>query len=378
MWLTWALIIPVGLIVPGFVVVASTSADTLLFDNPHLWWLAGAGPLAAVIVLYGVTRRQRALECFASARLAPLLANCLSPSREAFRAGLLVVAILMVVAGIIGPRWGTHFEAQSVSGIDIVVALDVSRSMQAEDVAPNRLRNAKREIEQQLIDRDVFRRTNRLALMAFAGSTSLKQPLTTDHLAFCTKLDLLDVGHAPRGGTAVAKAIESATDLFGKSPAEATKIILLVTDGEDHEGNPVEAARIAYEEHGIRTFTVAVGDPARTVGARIPVSEGGRQKPLLYNGQIVFSKVDVAGLHRIAEAGGGQFARVTGFKRRVDAIAVLRKTELSNETRLRHKPRYQWMIALALVLLGLEMIIREGSTTREVAPRRLWQLERLG
>jgi len=374
-WLSWVLIIPLVVIALGFVVVASTSAETLLFDNAQLWWLVCAGPVASVIVLYGMLRRRQALNRFASPELAPLLANRVSPSRQALRSGLLVLAILMITAAIIGPRWGIYLEKQKVFGVDIVVVVDVSQSMLAEDVEPNRLRRAKRDIQQQLIDRAVFQRANRLALLAFAGSTSLRLPLTTDHLAFRNKLEDLHIGAAPRGGTAIAKAIQAATDLFRRSPEEATKIILLFTDGEDHEGDPIEAAQRAYKEHGISIFTVAVGDPAQTVGARVPVQEGGQRKPLLHDGQIVFSKLDVAGLQRIAQAGGGQYAPIGQFHRLVDAMAGLRSMELTTEERMQYRPRYQWFVALALILLGMETMISERRTGTGDVPQRLWQLE---
>jgi Ca-activated chloride channel family protein len=266
--------------------------------------------------------------------------------------------------------------------VDIVVAVDVSRSMLAEDVEPNRLGRAKRDVRQQLIDRALFtgvaaplRRGNRLSLLAFAGSTSLRLPLTTDRLAFGEKLDHLQVGVAPRGGTAIAPAIRAATDLFATSPEDRTKIILLLTDGEDHDrggfhamGGPVEAARQVFEEQRIRTFTVAVGDPAPTVGAQIPIDEDGQRKPLLHNGQIVFSKLDVAGLRQIAEAGGGDYASIDRFRELVNTMAQMRKTELTTEEKMRHKPRYQWFLAVALILLGLETMIGERRATSGDAP----------
>ncbi len=376
-WAAWVLLVPVVLIVAGFLVVATTEAQTLLFDNPHQWWLGAAAPVGGLIVLYGVIRRRRAVERFASAELAPLLTARLSPARQALRAGLIVLALLMIAAGIIGPRWGIHLEKQKVRGVDAVVALDVSRSMLADDIEPSRLERAKRDIRQQLTERTVFQHASRLALVAFAGSTSLKLPLTTDHLAFRSKLEAITVGSAPRGGTAIAEAIRAATDLFATSPQDATKIILLFTDGEDHEGGPVEAAKVAYEEHGIRVYPVGVGDPRRTVGAQVPVDGGDRAKPLLYDGQIVFSKLDVAGLQRIAEAGGGQFAAMYELHRLVDAIAQMRKVELTTEERVRHKPRYQWFIAFALVLLGLETMISERGPSIKNLPQRVWQRERV-
>ncbi len=211
---SWALALPLALIVLGVVLVAMTDAGELLFDNPHLWWLGGGVPVAGLLVLYGVVRRRRALERFASVELAPLLALRISPLRQALRAGLIVIAILMIAAAVIGPRWGIYLEKQKVHGVDIVVALDVSRSMLAQDVAPNRLERAKREIRQQLVERAPFQHTNRLALLAFAGSTSLRLPLTTDHISFRSKLQALGVGSAPLGGTAIAEAIRAAGDLF--------------------------------------------------------------------------------------------------------------------------------------------------------------------
>jgi Ca-activated chloride channel family protein len=364
-----------ALIVVGFVVVATTEAHTLLFDSPHLWWLGAAGPVGGLVVLYGVTRRRRALERFASAELAPLLTARLSPARQAFRAGVIVAALVLIAAGVIGPRWGIYVEKQKVRGVDLVVALDVSRSMLADDMVPSRLERAKRDIRQQLTERAVFQGTSRLALLAFAGSASLKLPLTTDHLAFRSKLEGLAIGSAPRGGTAIAEAIRTATDLFATSPEDATKIILLFTDGEDHEGGPVEAAQVAFEEHGIRVYPVGVGDPGRTVGAQVPADGDNRSKPLLYDGQIVFSKVDVAALQRIAEAGGGQYAMLSGLHRLVDAIAAMRKVELTTEERVRHKPRYQWFVASALVLLALELLIGERGAARAHLPQRVWQRE---
>lgn len=375
MWVTWAILLPLGLIVLGFVVVASTDSETLMFDGPHLLFLGGAAPLAGLIVLYGVVRRRRALERFASGELSPLLAARLNPMKRAFRSFLVVTAILLIVAGIIGPRWGKYLEKEKVYGIDIVVALDVSRSMLAQDVAPNRLSYAKRLIRQQLTERPVFQHSHRLALLAFAGSTSLKVPLTTDHVTFRTRLEDVEVGSAPRGGTAIADAISAATDLLVRSPEEATKIILLLTDGEDHEGDPLAAAAKAWEDRGIRTYTIGVGDPARTVGVQVPSGEGAAGRPLLHDGQIVFSKLDVPGLQRIADAGKGRFAPVRDLHHLVDAIVGMRRAELSTEERIRHRPRYQWFVAVALFLLALETMISDRRTWIGDLPQRTWQQE---
>lgn len=375
LWAVWTLLVPLTLLAVGFTVLALTDRDELLLDNQHLWWLGVAGPLAGAVSLYGCFRRRRALEAFTSAQLAPLLTARISPARQAFRAGLLSAAVLLIVGGAIGPRWGMHLEKQRVYGVDIVVALDVSRSMLARDLAPNRLDRAKRVLREQLIDRAAFGQTNRLALLAFAGSTSLKLPLTTDHLAFRSKLDAIQIGSAPRGGTAIGEAIRAATDLFARSPAEATKLILLLTDGEDHEGGPVEAARTAYNEHGIRTYTVGVGDATRPAGAQVPAAPGPNARPLLYDGQIVFSKLNTAALQEIAVAGQGRFTPLSAFHRQVSAMSGLRKTELSMEERIRHIPRYQWFVTAAMCLLLLETLIGDRRPTPAAVPQRIWQQE---
>lgn len=373
-WVAWTLVIPLVGLVLGIAVVSMTDIADLPFDNPELWWLGGAVPLASLLFLYGYERRRRALRRFASEELSPLLAARVRPARQALKSGLVVMAILMLVAAILGPRWGIYMEKQKVYGVDVVVAVDVSRSMLARDVEPNRLDHALLAIRRQLTERAVFQRAHRLALLAFAGSTSLKLPLTTDHLAFRDKLANINIFSAPRGGTTIAKTIQAAVDLFAKSPQDATKIILLFTDGEDHEGDPIAEAKQAYDAHGIRVFCVAVGDPTRTAGAEVPEAPGSR-KPLLFDGQIVFSKLDVDGLRDIAEAGHGEYAAIRDLHVLVDAVSKMHRSALSTEERQRHRPRFQWFVALALMLLGIESLTAEYPTAKVDLPRRVWQME---
>ncbi len=373
-WVLWVICLPLVVVASALTLVGATEIGDLPFDNPGLWWTAGAIPLAGAVFLYGVFRRRGALFRFASGELAPLLAARVSPTRQAIHAALCVLAIAMLSAAILGPRWGIYMEKEKVHGVDIVVAVDLSRSMLVGDLEPNRLERAKREIRQQLTERAVFRRAHRLGLLAFAGSTSLRVPLTTDHLSFRSRLEGLAVGSIPRGGTAIAQALRDGADLFAKSPEQATKVILLFTDGEDHEGGPVEMARAIHEEHGIRVFTIGVGDPTRTVGAQVPTGGAGGSKPLLYDGQIVFSKLDVAGLRQIAEAGDGRYAPIQDLHVLVGGISNMWQTELTTEERRRHRPRYQWFVALALALLGLETLLGERRPGADRL-QRVWQTE---
>jgi len=373
-WLFWTLALPLAVVAMGAAITVSVDVQTLLFDHPHLWWLGGAVPLAGLLALYSMYRKRRILARFASNGLAPILTSTLSSSKQACRAGLFVLAVTCVVAGIIGPRWGIYLSKEKVRGVDVVVALDVSRSMLATDVAPNRLEAAKQRIRQQLTERTVFKRANRFGLVAFAGSTSLRLPLTTDTLAFRAKLEALSPSDVPRGGTAIAQAIRRSVDLFARSPEEATKVLLLVTDGEDHEGDPIAEAQLAWEEHGIRVYTVGVGDPSSAAGARVPESEQS-SKPLLHDGQIVFSKLNVETLRQVASAGHGQYVAIEQLHQLVNAIAGMHQVELSTEDRIRHTPRYQWFVLAALLLLAAETIMRDVRTVDEKAPQRVWQQE---
>lgn len=372
-WLTAVIIIPIVLVGVGLLLVISVNRESLVFDGAAYWWTGALVPLIGALILFGAVRSRRATDRFAGAELAPLLCLRLSPMRKVVRGGLLVCALLFLAAAILGPRWGVYLDKQKIRGIDIVVALDVSRSMLARDLEPNRIGRAKQELSQQLTERGVFRGANRLGLIAFAGTTSLRLPLTTDHAAFRNKLGQLHVGSVPRGGTAIAKAIDAASDLFAISPPDATKIIVLVTDGEDHDGQPVEAAETAYKEHGIRVYTVAAGDPSSTVGAQVPMNENPGAPPLLHDGQIVFSRVADEELKAIAAAAQGEYVPLESFNRLVARMASLEGKELGTEERLRHRPQYQWFAAICLLLLFWEAALSETATRRRDELVRAWQ-----
>lgn len=373
-WVMLVLVVPLAMVLAGLLLLATTDVGELPFDNLSLIWLVAAAPVAGLIYLYGTHRRRRALNRFASASLVPMLAEGLSPIKPAIRAGLIVSAVFMITVGIIGPRWGIVLEEQQVYGVDVVVALDVSRSMYARDVEPNRFERAKREIRQQLVQRPAFHRMHRLALMAFAGSTSLRMPLSTDHITFETKLDQLYVGAAPRGGTDLGEAVYKATELFESSPEEASRILLLFTDGEDHEGHAAEAVAEALREHGIRTYCVGVGDPG-AMGAEVPESGGPGAKPLVHDGQVVVSKLDVEGLRSIAKAGGGQYTAIADFRYLVDHVTDLENARLATEQREQYKARYQWFVAAALLLLTMETVITDRRRNVADLPQRVWQQE---
>ncbi|MHC5111606.1 MAG: vWA domain-containing protein [Planctomycetota bacterium] len=372
-FLTWLFFVPVGLVVAGGLLIGLTDLGDLPFDNLDLWWLVGAVPLGSLIAIYGIARRRRALARFSSDALSPLLASSFSAWRVSVRTGIFLSAVVMLIVAALGPRWGIYLEKQEVHGVDIVAIVDVSKSMLARDVRPNRLERAKEEIRQQLTERSVFQGAHRLALSVFAGSSVTRLPLTTDHLAFRDKLKEVYIGGVKRGGTDLGRAIREASDLFERSSDQATKIILLFTDGEDHQQMGEAAARDAYMEQGVRVFTIGVGDPMSTTGAQVPESARGSAKPMLHDGQIVFSRLNTEDLRRIAEAGNGRYVPLNQLNRVVDAIGDMRQSELTTEERMRHKPRYQWFLVAALILLGFEMIIGQRRAVVDDKMTRVWE-----
>lgn len=335
-------------------------------DPASLALLALVAALAAFLV-WAARRRARALAEFVAAALQPTVAPDVDPRRRTLRGWLVVAAAALIVIAIAGPMWGFRWEQVKRQGIDLVVALDTSRSMLATDVKPNRLERAKLAVR-DLVDEA---RGDRLGLVAFAGSAFLQCPLTLDRGAFLESLDAIQVGIIPRGGTALAAAIDTSLDAFegkqGKNQA-----IVLITDGESHEGD-LDAAIARAKERGVRIFTVGIGTPE---GELIPGAAGGFFKDR--QGQVVKSRLDEATLERIAVDTGGVYLRAAGAGLGLsglyrDHIATLEKRELESTLERRYDLRYQFPLAVAFLLLLLEPLVGERRTARNGSGWRRWR-----
>src|SRR5213594_2047718 len=224
------------------------------FDQPFYLWLLIPSLVALGGFFFWAWREKRRLIAqFVSARLLPSLTLGVATERQKTRMVLLVAAIGLLLLALSRPQIGFSWEEARSRGLDIVVAIDTSKSMLATDLPPNRLRRA------QLAALDLKRlaRTDRLGLVAFAGSAFLQCPLTLDDEAFRQSVEALDVNIIPQGGTALAEAIYAAKGAF-KEGNDNHKTLVLFTDGEDHNGNALEAAKAAART-GLRAFTVGVG-----------------------------------------------------------------------------------------------------------------------
>ncbi len=326
----------------------------------HLLWLV---PVLGLVFVYGFARKSQALRRFASAHLLGHLTPHVSPGRQRLKGALVLAAAAMLAVAATGPRWGQEYRALPRKGIDLMVALDVSRSMLAQDVVPNRLERAKEELK-DLVD---VLSGDRIGLVTFAGAASLACPLTINYGAFRMVLDEVDVKSAPRGGTLIGDAVRLAADSFVDRIKEH-KAILVITDGEDHESYPVEAARSAYETQGIRVFTIGLGDPRQ--GARIPAGAEERQY-LVHDGQEVWSRMDPKDLEEMAAVAGGAYfgaaTRDIDFRevyRVIDSKVRERELEVSQKQVL--IPRFMWFAGAALALLMLEILIAERRAPRKV------------
>jgi len=327
----------------------------MYWENPSvllgLWIL----PLVAAILVYAHRKRVAAAGRFADPAMVERLMPRLRSPRPWVKGAIILLGLgLLVVAGA-RPRFGVYFERVSQRGVDLFVLLDVSRSMSAEDVAPNRLERAKSDI------RDLLSRLvgDRVGLIVFAGKPAVKVPLTTDQGFFRIVLDEIDTRSAPRGGTLIGDAIRKCMEAMPER-RDRDQVVVLITDGEDHESYPEEAAKQAAER-GIKIFTVGLGDSRE--GARIPVrDQSGGLRYLQYQGQEVWSKVDGRLLKQIALTTGGAY--IPAGTRAYDLgqvyedhLASLTRGQIQAEKRKRYREQFQLFVCLGVALLLVEMAI---------------------
>ena len=317
-----------------------------------LVWLPLAIPLAWA--LFALLRRRRAaLAQLVDPALLGVLAPAWNPARAKSRLVLRVLALALLVLALARPQWGFRWEEVRRQGLDLVVALDTSRSMMASDIKPTRLQQAKWGI------RDLLRnlRGDRVGLVPFAGSSILQCPLTIDYAAFAMTLDDVYSGIIPKGGTAIEQALRTALAAF---PAEsaADRVILLITDGEDHEGDPL-ALLPELKEKGIRVYTIGIGT---LEGEMVPAGDGQGGYFKDRQGQIVKTALKEDVLQKLALGTGGTYVRSapgdTGLERVFnESIANLKRSEQENRTAKIYEERFVWPIAAALLLLAWEALL---------------------
>ena len=335
------------------------------FAQPHLLWL-----MLPTLVLLGWflvwtwRKRQQLMTRFIQARLLPGLTVRLAPRREHFRRVLQLAVVALLFLSLARPQWGYSWEEARRRGLDIVVAIDTSRSMLAQDLEPNRLERAK------LATRDLLREAaaDRLGLVAFAGSAFLQCPLTLDDQAFRHSLAALDTRIIPQGGTAIAEAIRAALGAF--KDEDNFKVLILLSDGEDHDDEALEAAGEAAAA-GIRIFTLGVG----TTGGEVlqAVNEDGALEYVKDSeGNVVKSRLNEALLQEIATAGQGFYLPLAAPNSITllyeEGLAPLPRSEISSRLTRRFHERFYWPLGLAILLLILETVLPRARRDRPAKP----------
>jgi Ca-activated chloride channel family protein len=305
----------------------------------------------AILLVWSVRRRVRLLEQFAGATLISKLTAGVNPREHKMKAVLLLAGATFIIVGLAEPKWGYHVEQVTRRGIDIVIALDCSKSMLAEDVKPNRLGYARREIE------DLIRTLegDRVAIVAFAGTAFVQCPLTLDYGFARMALADIDTNIIPRGGTAIGVAIRKSLEAF-QDPVRKYKAIVVLTDGEDHEGAVEEAAQRA-SDNGVKIYVVGIGEPEGTL---IPVEdESGNRTYVKDKGEPVVSRLNPETLEKIASTTGGFYVHGGGAGSPLqdiytEFIAGMEKKDLAIGEVKRYENRYQVPLAIGVVLILLQ------------------------
>ena len=331
--------------------------------NIEMLYLLWTLPLLFGLFLYSEVRRRNLLEKFIHSGLQQKLVF-INPIRRRWKAVLLLAGFSLLVIGLTRPSWNLQQTTVTRSGRDVVFVLDVSKSMLAEDLAPNRLERAKLAIN------DVIEnlRGDRVGLLVFAGSAAVKCPLTMDYGFFKMILDSITTDSISRGGTMIGDSIRIVLDQMLDRQEKKYKDIVLITDGEDHESFPIEAAKAAAEK-GVRLFIIGLGD--ENEGKRIPVVDAsGRRTFMRYEGKEVWSRLDADTLRKMALATpGGRYLNVaTGTidlgEVYLQLIGSAEKKELEEETIEKYEEKFQVFLALGFLLLVLEALISERRTER--------------
>ncbi|MEP6955327.1 MAG: VWA domain-containing protein [Chthoniobacterales bacterium] len=342
--------------------------NSLTFGASHWLWALLVLPVVAFLFVRAERRAAARLGQFVAPRLLPQLGATVNRTRRAVRFGFVLLGIALAIAALAQPRWGYTYEELKRKGLDLIVAVDTSRSMLANDVPPNRLERVKLAVQDLLTEL----RGDRIGLIAFAGRAFLQAPLTIDYEAAAEALRDLDTETIPEGGSNISEAIDLATLTFGKS-AMGNRALIIFTDGEELSGDSVKVAKAAAEA-GVRVFTVGVGTPE---GSLIPLpgqSGGGTAFVKDRDGQVVKSKLDEKRLREIAEATGGMFLPLGNGPATVrqlyaEGLAKLQASEI--DARISRQPieRYQWPLGAAILLLATSVLISERGRVRRVSPR---------
>lgn len=329
------------------------------FEHPEYLYALYALPLVAVIFWLVYKNERKLLERFAAKELHKVIVSSYSSVKNYVKFGVILLALVCLIIAAANPQVGTKLQEVKQTGIDVFILLDVSKSMTAEDIKPNRLEKAKYQIS-NLIQK---LHGDRIGLIIFAGQAYIQFPLTTDYSAASLFLSAVDVNSVPQPGTAIASAIRLATESFDSS--STSRVIIAITDGEDHEGDVMEAVDEAVKDQ-IKIYTIGLGS---TGGVPIPVYNNrgymtGFKKD--NEGNTVLTKLNETVLKEIAAAGFGEYYRGNNYEDYLDKIynnlSEIKKSEFGVKKVTDYENRFYYLLIPAILLLIIEIFITEKKS----------------
>jgi Ca-activated chloride channel family protein len=332
------------------------------FGAPHIAVLLWLVPAIIVFFVWASRLRKKAASRFAGDNLLPEITKSYDPGRRKIKNTMLTLAAFFLAISLLRPQWGFRWQEVKRQGLDIIIALDTSKSMLARDVLPNRLERAKLAI------RDLVRKLqgDRIGLVVFSGTAFLQCPLTVDYNGFLLSLDDVSVDTIPVGGTSLARAIDTSIRGF-EGGRKKHNVLIIITDGEDLEGGVDRALKRAKSEK-VKIFCLGIGTGE---GELIPIVSESGEKAFLKDteGNIVKTRLDEDLLQKIALDTGGAYVQSSGAEFGLDLIydkelSKLEKREFKSKMEKRHNERFQFPLALALLLLFIEPLI--GDRRRDV------------
>lgn len=323
------------------------------FSNPEYLYCLLIIPFIVVLYWYSVRLQKTRIKLFGNYDTVLGLMPNISFKRVWVKLVAVLLALIFIIFALAGPQFGAKLTEVKRKGIELIIALDVSNSMLAEDIQPSRIEKAKQSIS-QLVDRLT---NDRIGLIVFSGDAYVQLPVTNDYASAKMFLSSINPGMVPKQGTAIGSAIELAASSFSPQPG-TSKVIIVISDGENHEDDPVETAKIAAEK-GIVIHTIGIGSSS---GAPIPI---GVDHNYLKDGDgnVVVTKLDEETLSKIAVVGNGKYVRATntqlGLLPLFDNIDKMQRSEIKDKVYSEYNEQYQYLLAVALFLLVVEFLILE-------------------
>lgn len=326
------------------------------FSHPEFLYLLLIIPALLLVYTFSFFNRKKRIATFGNIEIIHQLMPDVSFRRGWIKFSISLLIAAIIIFGIAGPQFGSRLTEVNRKGIELIIALDVSNSMMAQDIRPNRLERAKMAIT-QLVDRLT---NDRIGLIVFAGDAYVQLPVTSDYVSAKMFLSSISPGIVPKQGTAIGAAIGLAASSF--SPREETKkVLIVISDGENHEDNPIDMANAASQK-GIVIHTIGIGSPQ---GAPVPLPSLKGNSEFLKNkeGQVVVSRLDEEILSKIAVIGVGKYVRATntqlGLMPLFDEINRMERSEFKEKVYADFDDQFQYLFALALIITILDFFILE-------------------